>query len=282
MCSRSEEERRRPRRACIPSTCLHHSRFGFGLNFGRTRGKLRRLGANARRPPQPTHPQLDSLLQGYQFIIIVILCTAWVVRTSPIGRPSPPHPLSITLHDTDTPISTPIHVSSTHKMNSSGTKLQLLFDAALQSYEKQTGMKLIDHPLTRQLENCHSVNSVMDVLQQQARALTELRGDDGKAMKSLKRAVDVLHALSTSTILGEGIGLVRWMPFIRIVGPSRLFYSHSLLQNQYSQHLASYSLSVMPIPESHISLTLESIRQSRTLEEATMRLSTCFRLSNTS
>jgi len=168
-------------------------------------------------------------------------------------------------------------------MNSSGTtKLQLLFDAALQSYEKQTGMKLIDHPLTRQLENCHSVNSVMDILQQQARALTEFRGDDGKAMKSLKRAVHVLHALSASTILGEGIGLVRWMPFIRIVSPSRLFYSHSLLQNQYSQHSASSSLSVMPIPESRISLTLIFIRQSRISGEATMRLSTCLRLSNTS
>ena len=244
---------------------------------------MRRLGANARRPPQPTRPELDTLLQGYHFIIIIsILCIACVVRTSPIGRPSPPHPLSITPHHTDTPISTPIHVSSARKMNSSGTKLQLLFDAVLQNYEKQTGMKLIDHPLTRQLENCHSVNSVLDVLQQQARALTECRGDDGKAMKSLKRAVDVLYALSTSTILGEGIGLVRRMPLIRIVGPSRLFYSRSLLQNQYSQHLASYSLLVMPIPESRISLTLESIRQSRTLGEATMHLSICLRLSNTS
>jgi len=106
--------------------------------------------------------------------------------------------------------------------DTSATKLQLLFDAALQSYEKQTGMKLIDHPLTRQLENCHSVNSIMDVLQQQARALSEFRGDNGKAMKSLKRAVDVLHALSTSTILGEGISLVRWMLFICIVSLTRV------------------------------------------------------------
>ena len=92
--------------------------------------------------------------------------------------------------------------------DTSGARLQLLFDAALQSYEKQTGMKLIDHPLARQLENCHSVASVMDILQQQARRLTEFRGDDGRVMKSLKRAVHVLHALSTSTTLGEGIGLV--------------------------------------------------------------------------
>ncbi len=70
--------------------------------------------------------------------------------------------------------------------DTSGARLQLLFDATLQSYEKQTGMKLINHSLARQLKNCHSVTSVMDILQQQACALTEFRGDDGRVMKSLK------------------------------------------------------------------------------------------------
>ena len=92
--------------------------------------------------------------------------------------------------------------------DSSGTRLQLLFDAALQSYEKHTRFKLIDHPLVLALENCHTVDSIMDILQNQARAFTDFRGDDGKIMRSLKRVVHVLHALSTSTILGEGISLV--------------------------------------------------------------------------
>ena len=93
--------------------------------------------------------------------------------------------------------------------HSSNTRLQLLFNAALQSYEKQTGFKLIDHPLARQLEVCHTVDSIMDVLQHQARTDTGFREDDGKIMGSLKQVVHVLHALSTSTTLGEGIGLVR-------------------------------------------------------------------------
>jgi hypothetical protein len=92
--------------------------------------------------------------------------------------------------------------------DASGSSLQVLFDAALQSYEKQTGTKLIDHPLARQLENCHSVGSIMDILQQQARALTEFRRDDGKVLKSLNRATHVLHALSASTTLGGVVGLV--------------------------------------------------------------------------
>jgi hypothetical protein len=103
--------------------------------------------------------------------------------------------------------------------NASNSSLQLLFDAALQNYEKQTRMKLVDHPFAKQLENCHSVDSVMDILQQQARALTEFRGDDGKVVKSLKRVVHVVHTLSTSTILGEGIGLVSLARFLVLLLP---------------------------------------------------------------
>ena len=89
---------------------------------------------------------------------------------------------------------------------SSGPGLQLLFDAALQSYEKQTRFKLVDHALVLALENCHTVDAIMDILQNQAPAFTGFRGDDGKLMRSLKQVVHVLHALSTSTILGECIG----------------------------------------------------------------------------
>ena len=95
----------------------------------------------------------------------------------------------------------------------SNSSLQALFDAALQDYEKQTRLKLVDHPLSKELENCHSVDTVMNVLQQQGRSLTKFRGADGKITRSLWRVVHVLHALSTSTALGEGIGLVRRMVF---------------------------------------------------------------------
>jgi hypothetical protein len=101
--------------------------------------------------------------------------------------------------------------------NSSSSNILSLFDAALESYQKQTGTKLIDHPLAKQLENCNSVDAIMDVLQQQARAFTEFR-DDSKIRKSLKRTVQVLHALSASTTLSEGVGLVRRMPCLGIPG----------------------------------------------------------------
>jgi fungal STAND N-terminal Goodbye domain len=82
----------------------------------------------------------------------------------------------------------------------SSSMLQPLFDTALRDYEKQTGMKLIEHPLARQLENCNSVESIIALLQEQARAFTEFRREDDKVMKPLKRVVHVLHAISTNLV----------------------------------------------------------------------------------
>jgi hypothetical protein len=130
--------------------------------------------------------------------------------------------------------------------DTSSSRLQVLFDAALQSYEKQTGMRLADHPLARQLDNCYSVDSIMDILQQQARAFTKFRRDEYKFMTSLKRAVHVLHALSSCTSLGEGVGLVCRMPILAIPSCLYMLYSRSPLRSQYSQHSLSYSPSVPP------------------------------------
>lgn len=46
---------------------------------------------------------------------------------------------------------------------SASWSLQVLFDVALQDYEKQTGTKLADHPLAEQLETCHSVDSITSI-----------------------------------------------------------------------------------------------------------------------
>ena len=89
------------------------------------------------------------------------------------------------------------------------SSFQLLFEIALQDYEKQTGTKLVDHPLARQLDRCESVDSITIFLEQQVRTCHEFRGDSSKVIKSLKCAVHVLYMLSASAALGEGIGLVR-------------------------------------------------------------------------
>ena len=91
---------------------------------------------------------------------------------------------------------------------SSPSALQLLFDIALQDYEKQTGTKLVDHDLAKQLEICNSVDSITTFLQNRARAFREFRGEDEKVMRFLRHVVHVLYTLSANATLGEGIGLV--------------------------------------------------------------------------
>jgi fungal STAND N-terminal Goodbye domain len=83
--------------------------------------------------------------------------------------------------------------------------LQSLLEGAFTEYEKRAGRSLIEHPLLIRLKQCNSVESVTEVLEEKAQAFRNFRGDDGKMMKSLKHAVHVLYALSTSAALRQGL-----------------------------------------------------------------------------
>ena len=91
---------------------------------------------------------------------------------------------------------------------SGSSHLQVLFEAALQEYEKQTGIALAKHPLAEELQNCDSVESVTAVLREQTRAFSEFQEKD-KVFQPLKKTVSVLHKLSATANLGQDIGLVR-------------------------------------------------------------------------
>jgi len=71
------------------------------------------------------------------------------------------------------------------------------------------GTHLVDHPFAKQLDKCESVDSISSLLQENVQRFHKFRSEDGKITKSLKCVIHVLHALSTGTALGEGIGLVR-------------------------------------------------------------------------
>ena len=92
---------------------------------------------------------------------------------------------------------------------SQSSHFRVLFESALQNYQRQTGMTLANHPLAKMLQSCDSVKSVTTVLQQKAWAFTEFWGDDDRIMKSLKTVVSVVYTLCSSTALSEAIGLVR-------------------------------------------------------------------------
>ena len=92
---------------------------------------------------------------------------------------------------------------------SSSSSFQALFGAALQDYENRTGISLVNHPFAKRLEECDSLGSITAILREQAKGFREVRGDNGKFMKSVNCSVDVLYILSISTVLGEGVGVVR-------------------------------------------------------------------------
>ena len=86
--------------------------------------------------------------------------------------------------------------------------LRTLFEFALEDYEIKTQISLAEHPLAQKLENCHSVESITSLLQDQARTFGEFRGRD-RTMKSIRNTVSFLYKLSATTTLVDGISLVR-------------------------------------------------------------------------
>jgi hypothetical protein len=73
--------------------------------------------------------------------------------------------------------------------------LRVLIETALEDYKQQTGIELAKHPLAERLRDCNSVESVADILREQAQDFKEFRGKD-KVLKPLKKVLTVLHILS--------------------------------------------------------------------------------------
>jgi hypothetical protein len=176
------------------------------------------------------------------------------------------------------------HFFATWDMNASdqsqSSRFQVIFESALQDYEKQTGTVLAKHPLAEQLENCHTVESVAAVLREQAQASSEFRGD-GRLMRSLNRIVSVLHTLSTNNLLYNAAGLVcRYTVMcpspvtllLQLFPPSKAIISGLAILLSVCAFSSSYA---------HIVVTKRN-RRSETWVLTTMHSSTCSRRSNAS
>src|SRR5712671_6760600 len=87
-------------------------------------------------------------------------------------------------------------------------ELGSLFEAALNEFETRAGTNLIQHQVFNKLLVCQSIESVVDITQEQTKALRPSLGDDSTLMKSIKRTIHVLHSLSTNQILVSGVSLV--------------------------------------------------------------------------
>ena len=88
---------------------------------------------------------------------------------------------------------------------SGSTHFQAVFNSALEAYEKKTGVKLAQHPLAMELQNCDCVDSIITLLRGQAQ---DIRHNE-RIMKSINTIVSVLTPLSLVASLSDAVGLVR-------------------------------------------------------------------------
>ncbi len=91
---------------------------------------------------------------------------------------------------------------------SGSARFRVLFEPALQAYEKRTGISLAEHPLAVQLHSCQSIESIITVLLGEAQAFGEYRGSD-RVIKSIKNTVSILSRLFPTVSPDEAVDLVR-------------------------------------------------------------------------
>ena len=94
--------------------------------------------------------------------------------------------------------------------------LQSLVEDAIKQYEKTVGTSLIENQVAIGLRSCDSIESISQVLEERAQSFHEFLGRDRhpKMIKSIKRAVHVLHTIFTAPSVlsggavqaGHGIG----------------------------------------------------------------------------
>jgi len=88
----------------------------------------------------------------------------------------------------------------------SPTNFQNLFNTALEAYEKKTKKDLLTHPLSANLQHCHSPAAIQSVLQELVQQFDQRRCRNERLRSCLNPIVNVLYAFSTT--IGEGVGLV--------------------------------------------------------------------------
>ena len=76
------------------------------------------------------------------------------------------------------------------------SSFQSIFDAALSDYAKQTGIDLATYPFAQTLQNYHSADDILDLLQDKAKEFRTYRDGNRKLINCLKPVVQILHTVS--------------------------------------------------------------------------------------
>jgi hypothetical protein len=85
-------------------------------------------------------------------------------------------------------------------------RFKLILDDALTEYQKKTKKNLLEHWLATELKTCESIDAVLGVLQDQAKAIARTSAGDQRLMKRIGSSVNVLSSISDT--VGGGLSLV--------------------------------------------------------------------------
>ena len=91
-------------------------------------------------------------------------------------------------------------------MTMSSANFGPILDAALDHYAKQTGIDLAKHPSAEKLQNCHSLEDVVQILLERETAFKDYRDKYRKLNDCLRPVVHIVHGFSG--VVGEAAGLV--------------------------------------------------------------------------
>ena len=88
----------------------------------------------------------------------------------------------------------------------SSIRFKLTLDHALTEYQKKTKKNLLEYWLASELKSSESIDDVLGILQDQAKAIEWTSAGDQRLMKRIRSSVHVLSSISDT--LAGGISLV--------------------------------------------------------------------------
>ena len=97
-------------------------------------------------------------------------------------------------------------MSQTSTTVAAPSSFQIIFDAALKSYQKQTKKDLLAHPLVSQLQSCDSTTAILTLLKEQICEFDRSQSGDERLTRWLGPTVNVLFAFSSA--VSGGVSLV--------------------------------------------------------------------------
>ena len=100
--------------------------------------------------------------------------------------------------------------------SSQPSNFQSILNSALMDYSRSTGQDLATHPLASRIHSSTTPDSVLAILQEQARGFVEYRNTDQRLMSSLRPVVAGLYNISSMDIGPTTVSLSKFFIYLSL------------------------------------------------------------------